>query len=259
MQATHEQLTRQSVQINAERSTLTNGVSVHFTKKSLSFAQLERFLDNASKIVTDTTKYNIGSMRDELLVSVNVRSATVPPPPKSGKKRGYDDSADRAKAAVDAARKRLTKDPSITDAMLKSAEEQIERMFRDVKGTNGELIFESLGLSVTPTTMVTSSASSEKSIPSTGPSTRPKLIIACRLSAGVAVPVYALRGALSTKGVFPDGMMTTNPDTLGPEYRLPLSELGRAAEGNGQRSILMFTAVTPPVQPAQPVQPVSKP
>ena len=63
-------------------------------------------------------------------------------------------------------------------------------------------------------------------------SSRPKLIVACRLSAGIAVPVYALRSALSTTGAFPDGMMTTNPDSLGPEYRLPLSGLGKAAEGN---------------------------
>lgn len=245
MQGIHEQLSRHGSCVNATQSRLGNGVSAHYAKNSLSFAQIERFLDNASKLVTDKSKYNLGSIGEDLVVSVSLNPATVPPPARSGKKRGYDDSADRAKAAVDAARKRLTKDPSITYEMLKVAEEQIERMFRDVKGANGELVFESLGLSVTPTTLVTASASS--SIPSL--STRPKLIVACRLSAGIAVPIYTLRAALGKDGCFPDGMMTTNPESLGPEYRLPLSELGKAAEGNGQHSILLFSAVPTPVTP----------
>lgn len=246
VQPLHDQLSRHGALLTTNRSVLSNGVSAHYTKQSLSFAQLERFLEQASKLVTDKCKFNLGSIGEELLVSVGLREGSAPPPPKTGKKRGYDDSADRAKAAVDAARKRLMKDPAITEAMLKAAEEQIERMFRDVKGANNELVFESLGLSVTPTTVVTASASA----PVPNSSTRPKLIVACRLSAGIAVPIYALRGALGTGGAFPDGMMTTNPDSLGPEYRLPLSELGRAAEGNGQRSILLFAAVPyspPPV------------
>ena len=57
----------------------------------------------------------------------------------------------------------------------------------------------------------------------------------------------ALCAHLSDMGV--DGMMTTNPETLGPEYRLPLSELGRAAEGAGQHSILLFSAVPTPAAP----------
>lgn len=242
VQEKHSELSRQAPALTAYRSVLSNCVSAHYVRTSLSFAQLERFLAATLTAVGDKSKFNMGSMGDELVISANLRTTSDVPPPKTGRKRGYDDSADRAKAAVDAARKRLMADPSITEAMLKMAEEQIERMFRDVKGSSGELVFESLGLSVTPTTHVTASSSS--SMPSV--SSRPKLIVACRLSAGIAVPVYALRSALSTTGAFPDGMMTTNPDSLGPEYRLPLSGLGKAAEGNGQRSILMFCAVPPP-------------
>lgn len=245
VQTLHDQLVRHGALMTITRSVLSNGVSSHYTRQSMSFAQLERFLEGASKLVGDQSKYNIGSLGGELVISVGLRQGSAPPPPKSGKKRGYDDSADRAKAAVDAARKRLMKDSSITEAMLKAAEEQIQRMFRDVKGANNELVFESLGLSVTTATVVSASASS--AVPSA--SSRPKLIVACRLSAGIAMPVYALRSALGTDKGFPDGMMTTNPESLGPEYRLPLSELGRAAEGAGQHSILLFSAVPPPVAP----------
>lgn len=244
VQAAHRSLeTYASRILNVQRSALTNCVSAHYLRTSLSFAQLERFLESASTQQADTTKYNLGSLSDEIVVSINLRPGEGMPPSKSGKKRSYDDSADRAKAAIDAARKRLMKDEAISEGMLKTAERQIERMFRDVKGANGELIFESLGLSVTPTVVVNASASAS---PSVQPSTRPKLIVACRLSAGIGLPIYALRKALSDGGAFPDGMMTTNPSELGPEYRLPLSELGRAAEGNGQRSILLFAAVPQP-------------
>jgi len=242
VQELHSQVTRHSGLLSTARSALANCISAHYIRTSLSFAQLERFLENTAQNVPEKSKFNLGTLGDELVISINLRASSAPPPARSGKKRVYDDSGDRAKAAVDAARKRLMSDPSITESMLKVAEKQIERMFRDVKGSNGELVFESLGLSVTPTTVVTASASS--GTPSA--STRPKLIVACRLSAGIAVPIYTLRAALGADGAFPDGMMTTNPESLGPEYRLPLSELGKAAEGNGQRSILMFSAVPAP-------------
>ena len=45
--------------INTTRAVLANGVSAHYTRQSLSFAQLERFLEHACKLVPDKTKYNI--------------------------------------------------------------------------------------------------------------------------------------------------------------------------------------------------------
>ena len=241
-QEKHAALSRMATVMNLNRSNLTNMVSSHYLQQSLSFATLERFLDQAVSLAGEKSRFNIGSMNGGLVVSIDLRPTIPEAPTKASKKRAYDDSADRANAAVSAARKRLTHDASITPEMLEAAEKQIERMFRDVRGTNKELVFESLGLSVTPTTLVTASASAASG--SSGVSSKPKLIVACRLSAGIALPIYTLRGALATSGAFPDGMMTTNPESLGPEYRLPLSELGKHAETEGQRSILMFSAVT---------------
>lgn len=241
----HQKLCKHAGLLTLDKSTLANFVSAHFIKNSLAFAQLERFLEQTAAIVPKGARYNIGSLGDHLVISVGLRrdeGLLGETQNRSKKKRKHDDSADRAKAAVDAARKRLVHDSSITETLLDAAQQQIERLFRDIKGAGDELVFESLGLSVTPTTLVTASCSAQ--IPSQ--STRPKLIIACRLSAGIAVSIHALRSALGDGKGLPDGLLTTSAETLGPEFRLPLSVLGRAAEKSGQKSILLFSAVAVP-------------
>ena len=192
-----------------------------------------------------------------IVVSINLQASSPATDNASKKKRGYDDSHDRARESVNAARLRLQKNKSATvdDDHLNLAEDVIANMFRHIKGFNGELVIESLGLSVSPnkmfksTTTSTSTGNSSSAQPPPNFSTRPQLIIACPLSGGVAIPLSTLKRVLSQNETFFDGMITTNVDSLGPEYRLPMNELGKEAESKGQKSMLLFVAVPPPVYP----------
>lgn len=262
----HESLCKHDALLNATSSKLSNCVSIHYTGNPLSLSQLDRFLNESVAVVKQRSAYHIGSLSGNLVVSVNLRTEASAAPssslskPKS--KRGYDDSSDRAKDAVDAARERLqnNKTKAVSEDHLRMAQSIIERMFRDIKGSNGELVFESLGLSVSQAQAMRTNTASFGNGSSNGSatppsansfSTRPNLVIACRLSGGIAIPIQTLKRVLSQEGKFLDGMITTKAETLGPEYRLPLSQLGKEAESKGQASMLMFIAVPiPPLKKA---------
>ena len=257
----HNSLASHSHLMNAQSTKLSNCISMHFAGNPLSLSQLGKFLDEASKVVRTKSAFNFGALGGNLIVSVklnsnsgtgthtsstgNVNGHVV----KTSSKRGYDDSYDRARDAVDAARKRLQKGKTDTvpNEHLQFAQTVICNMFRELKGTHGELVFESLGLSVTPSTVMKPNTfqSGDYSNPTETAhfSTRPRLIIACRLSGGVAIPAFTLKRVLSYNNTFFDGMITTKVDSLGTEYRMPLSNLGQEAESKGQQSMLLFVAV----------------
>ena len=265
----HESLTKHTELIHSSNTKLSNCISMHFSGNPLSLLQLGRFLDESSKAVRNRAAYNIGSMAGNLIVSVKLNATSTPAGPPNGNgssilkpsssKRGYDDSYDRARDAVNAARKRLQKSNtvnSVSDEHLEFAQSIIGNMFRELKGANGELIIESLGLSVTPSTVIKQNAFQTGNVSGSEPanfSTKPRLIVACRLSGGVAIPAFTLRRVLShpNSSQFFDGMLTTKVDSLGPEYRMPLSDLGKEAESKGQPSMLLFVAVPLPSQPSQ--------
>lgn len=255
---------------------------MHFAGNPLSLSQLGRFLNETTKLVKHRDAFNIGALGGNLIVSIKLTpvgvarettsstttSTSTPKPLGSGSflephrrysqsKRGYDDSLDRAREAVGAARTRLGRGEEHLEHLgthLDVAEGIIANMFREIKGSNGELVFESLGLSVSPSRVIQTNAFQGEQAVQPNFSTRPRLIIACRLSGGIAIPLFTLKRVLSQNGQFLDGMITTKIDSLGPEYRLPLSHLGKEAESKGQQSILLFLAVPPP-----PVAPVALP
>ena len=241
--------------LNATSSKLSRCISIHSTGTLLSFSQLDRFLNECVKVFPNQPCYNIGALVGNIVVSINLQYNSDTTNTTSKKKRGYDDSHDRARESVNAARSRLqkTKSATVDDDHLNLAEDVIANMFRHIKGFNGELVIESLGLSVSPNKMFkntntgTGNSSSVQQPPNF--STRPQLIIACRLSGGVAIPLSTLKRVLSQNETFFDGMITTNVDSLGPEYRLPMSDLGKEAESKGQKSMLLFVAVPPPTYP----------
>ena len=117
----------------------------------------------------------------------------------------------------------------------------IEELLRNVRGPQREEVFEACGLSLAPPPSPTAAATNGAANGAATTNARPRRRLACRLAAGVPLPLALLRTALGP--CFRDGMLTTRPETLGPEYQLPLSAAGNAIEAAGQRSILLFAAV----------------
>ena len=237
----HAHVTRAAEILRATGSTLRNSVSSHVLPNTLAFPALETFCVNVTKEGGPRPEQlYLGSLDGNIVISARLRGSSASGGGSRKKKRGRDDAGDRASAACaklvrmaraqeGAARERL-------ERQVATAQQTIEQLLRNVKGPNDEECFESCGVSMAAS--VTTQAS--VAAPTTTPA-RPRLIVACRLSAGVALPLHALREALGA--CFRDGMLTTRPETLGPDYQLPLTEQGEATEGQGQRSMLLFAAV----------------
>lgn len=267
----HASICKHGYLMNCSEPKLSNCVSMHHPSNPVSLIKLTRFLDEATKELKQPSTFNLGCLSGNIIMSVNLRSQPTSTFKELSSslnkktKRVYDDSYERAKCAVDAARKRLQRAniKSIDNAHLEYSQTVIENMFQNIQGVNGELVFESLGLSVTPSNVITTNAirtdpsrnTSTCSITSTPPtpppstsnfSTRPQLIIACRISGGIAIPVSCIKHTLSQNGIVFDGMITSKVESIGQEYRLPLSHLGKEAESKGQQSMLLFVAVPYP-------------
>ena len=250
MEAQHERVTAACARLRPTSSALRNGISSHKVASPAAFQALDAFTTQTLAALgggDGIDRIFVGSIDGELLVSARLRGGGEQgtgeaPTPTRSKKRGRDDSTERADRAVAAIRKRSAHDAPVA-AAIALARERIEALLRDFKGVGGEEIVESCGLSLAPTN-------------GEGGRERPKLIIACRLSAGVPLPLVVLRRALGE--CFSDGMVTTKPELLGEAYRLPLSAAGQAIESQGQRSLLLFAAV-PVLPPAPAAAPVAAP
>tara|TARA_Y100000389_G_scaffold201103_1_gene243009 strand:- start:1061 stop:1804 length:744 start_codon:yes stop_codon:yes gene_type:complete len=225
----HLHLTKAAQILNGNHSALRNSVSSHKVKNPISFQSLDAFCLNATKPGgANASQLYISSLDGEPMISARLKSDTGASS-TTKKKRARDDSKERAQAAC-IKLLRMSQGPRREQVLL--AQSTIEKLLRAIKGPNSEDVFEACGVSVAP-------VSESQNTPQ-----RPRLILACRLSAGVPLSLKDLRSALGA--CFKDGMITTQPETLGPEYQLPLTEIGRAVENEGQRSMLLFAAVPSP-------------
>lgn len=233
-------------------SRLRNGISSHSVPGSVSFGLLESFIQQARGALHPHPEERLflGSIDGDVYMSAHVRAreglgdagAAASAGAGSKRKRRRDDCGDRAEQAVSTVRDRVrgTPDAASMLAAVELARAVIEQVLRNVRGARNEEVVESCGLSLAPATQLTASAGGGPPAGGAAPG-RPRLIIAARLSAGVPMPIMALRAALGD--CFADGMITTRPETLGPSYQLPLSAAGEAVEQAGQRSMLLFAAV----------------
>jgi len=246
--AVHERISTAAQPLNPAKSRLRNGISSHRLTGAVSFPLLDAFTQSAAAALGADPEQRLflGSVDGELHVSAQVsdRSNGNRDEEAEGeqprRKRQRDDCAERAEGAVAHIRKRVrgadngAAQGATLDA-IELARGVIEQVLRTVKGARREEVVESCGLSLSSTTGTTAQGAAGSA------SERPRLIIATRLSAGVPLPLVALRRALGT--CFKDGMVTTKPESLGPSYQLPLSAAGQAVEQAGQRSLLLFAAV----------------
>jgi hypothetical protein len=255
MEAQHERVTAACAQLAPTASTLRNGISSHKVKAPAAFSDLDTFATQTLTILGrgGADRVFVGSVDGELLVSARLHKdcpGSVGASTNSRarlKKRGRDDSDYRADKAVADIRKRAAGNASL-DAAVSLAHQSITSLLRDFKGVGGEEIVESCALSLAPPRKDGAGGADGTGGAGRGGGgalrDRPRLIIACRLSAGVPLPLAALRGALGK--CFADGMVTTRSEALGEAYRLPLSAAGQAVENQGQRSLLLFAAVPLP-------------
>jgi hypothetical protein len=228
-ESVHVHLTRAASVLNGSEAALRNQISSHKVKNPISFQALDTFCVNATKPGGATaSQLYLASLDGGPVISARLRADLEPSVQNGKKKRGRDDAGERAEAACSKL-KRMAQGPRI--AQIELAQKTIEQLLRNVKGPRGEDVFEACGISVAPVAPAAGG----------GTSGRPRLILACRLSAGVPLALKSLRTSLGD--CFKDGMITTQPETLGPEYQLPLSETGRVVENQGQRSMLLFAAV----------------
>jgi hypothetical protein len=225
-ESVHGHLSRAASILFASASSLRNHVSSHKVKNPISFQSLESFCLNATKPGgAGASQLYLASLDGGPVISARLK-AEPELATRGGKKRVRDDAADRAEATC-AKLMRMSNGPSKPQVLL--AQKTVEQLLRNVRGPSGEDIFEACGVSIAP--LATTA----------GVVGRPRLIIACRLSAGVPLSLKTLRMSLGE--CFKDGMITTKPEELTSEFQLPLTETGRVVENAGQRSMLLFAAV----------------
>lgn len=244
---THATLTESARAMRTTESTLRNAISSHRVTNPLSFNCLDAFIVAATQTqkAVPVSSLFLGSLDGEMTVSSRLRHRSDTQP-SSGKKRTRDDCAERARATCKKLHKivSVSEEPERNKAQVTLAQDTVEKLLRTVKGPGGEEVFESCGVSLANVQACTASASAPAQPAVGAPARRPRMIIACRLAAGVALPLGAMKAALG--GCFRDGMITTRPESLGPDYQLPLTEQGQAVESRGQRSMLLFAAVPDP-------------
>lgn len=162
-----------------------------------------------------------GSVDGDLVLSA--RPPLAPPAEPRPKKRARDDTEENVDRAI-AKLKKSTE--NVSPEGFDSAKNFLLN-FLKIRGPQRENVLESWSVSVRhPGTWGATSSTS--------------LVLAFRLSAGVAVSAHAIVEAL--KGCS-DGMLTTDETKIPPEFKLPLSSQGVESAVHGQSSISVFATV----------------
>ena len=227
-------------------STLRNGISSHRVQSPASFQMLREFQEAVVQHTGDKHRaVYVGSIDGEIVVSTMLDDATKVEPPPSKKRRRHDCEFDpseddtctkevytlavqRADEATTRVRAKLKESEVCADAFA-TAQGTLCRVLRMLRGARGESVVESAGLGLQP-------------VARAGAPTRP-LVVCMRLSAGVAVPLRALRYAMGP--CFADGALSTKRDGLpNTAHDLPISETGRMHEDEeGQRTLVVVGSV----------------
>merc|ERR1712091_627036 len=118
----------------------------------------------------------------------------------------------------------------VSDESYESAVDLISDLLK-LRGPHGENVVESWAISLRKNTQWAGANS---------PGEAPRLVVAARISAGVAVSMDALTSAIR---VCKDGLLTVAEDTVDADFNLPLSEQATCAQNSGQKSIILLASV----------------
>lgn len=219
---------------NCTESVLENGVSRHSLQPTISFSNLSALHTAArerGKRVAQTDY--LATSGSELVFSSNFRTVTVSSTPTEvqeyehkHKKRRRSDREDQAERIVEA-RNRLGKAVSNLPASeLDVARGVLVNLVNDLRGAYNEVIVQSFALLA-------------KKLQATD--ANPRVLIAVRLNAGVAVPLALLKRCLGP--CWEDGAITIeNSVSNVSDADMPLSDEAKASRAFGNLPIMIVTS-----------------
>lgn len=225
--AFHDRVVSTGNSFNIRRSTLTGSLSSHELPDSTELATLLS-MQTLARTESCGDKSFVGSISGKLVFSVNV--AYVPPNNEKSKKRRIDTTMDDATRAVDRIKRSLKDASSVTERSYTIAKNAVASLLK-IKGASGENALESWALSLRK-------QGEYGSVPRKDG--RSNLVIAVRISAGVAVSILDVSNALSACR---DGMITVSCKSVADDFDLPMTEQCMEAHQQGQKSILFLVSV----------------
>ena len=221
----HDALAEVAKSQNCAASELVNSVSRHVLPETTSFANLE-----AIHAAAQTTCF-VGTSAKELAISAHFEAhATVKDDsclPVKKRRRCSTEAEERAEAVADARARLAKKMPDLPSAELDVAEAVLVKLVNKLRGSEGEVCIQSYALLA-------------KKLAVDDP--RPRVVIAARLHAGVAMPVTSLKDSVGP--CWKDGLLTTLSTLHGiSEVDLPYSAEAEAALSFGNAPLLLVTSV----------------
>lgn len=219
----HNRISLVAKEQNCTGSSLIRAVSRHVLPETASFENIESI-----RGATDAPCF-VGTSATQLVVSAHLQAPTAPDDAeRPSKKRRRSSEAEDQAERVAGARARLSKDmPDLPTAELDIAERAVVRLVNRLRGTEGEVCVQSYALL-------------GKKLSGTDP--RPRVVIAARLNAGIAMPVALLKECLGE--LWADGLITTLATLHGiSEVDLPYSAEAQAALEYGNAPLLLVTSV----------------
>lgn len=212
-------------------SEFENDVSVHTLPPTVSFADLATLHKAACECGkrVPQTDY-LATCESDLVFSCNFREAPTrkdePELLQKHRKRRRDDREDQT-TRIDGARDRLAKCMSeLPSSELDVARNVLVNLVNDLRGTSNEIIVQSFALL-------------GKKLHATDD--KPRVLIAVRLNAGVAVPIALLKRCLGP--CWCDGAITTESSVSNvSDADMPLSEEARASRAFGNVPVMIVTS-----------------
>jgi hypothetical protein len=232
----HAELCKTARDVNCRTSVFDNGVSMHTLPATVSFANLAKLhrtaVDGGKR--TPQTDY-LATAGSDLVFSSNFKRAAtmqqaadaeVANSSSKHRKRRRDDREDQA-VRVDQARNRLSKCfPDLPASELDAARTVLVNLVNDLRGASNEVVVQSFALLAKK--LHTSDA-------------KPRVLIAVRLNAGIAVPLALLKRCLGP--CWSDGAVTTEDSVSSvSDADMPLSEEARAARDFGNLPLMVVTS-----------------
>jgi len=209
--------------------------------ETTSFKQLETYHDavkRTAKRAGVTIEDSLGSQGSELVVATRIgakrpRSEDVPVP----NEQKLRELVEKIGTTVERVRKNASKD-TVDAQELDTARGVLERCVARLTGTGGpdDRSVQSYGVY-------------QRKLADTDP--RPRIVIAMRLNAGVAIKLSEFKSCLGA--CWTDGAITTADSVFGVEsVELPLTAEGKASKYFGNFSVLVVTSVPVAGQAAAP-------
>lgn len=210
---------------------VAGSVSTHKLPETTSFANLEALAKAAEK-----AESYVGTVEKDLVFSAHLTpkaSSTddednAPEPPPKKRRRFGGGGFDEDTLRVLAARERLAKSaPSLPSEELDVAQKVLTKLVKDLRGPEGEIV-------------VQSSAILGKKLGVSD--SRPRVVVAARLNAGIEVNVRLLKECLGE--CWKDGLLTTLSTLHGiGKLELPLTDEASASAFFGNATVLLVTSV----------------